>query len=167
MSASEVTDFERSFRYFAIWLHGQVFSKLLLGLFFQCQKSDWTYFKKLRHWVLIRIRTKRSLRHAWTGVCVCVCVCVQPHACTCVSVDLSKAEQSLPTQLHPWPHLVSTVSCWLSIFLILTEAPKYSVTALVNRDMLYWPWLWRALWNCWVALEGHFGQASEMTEDLV
>lgn len=48
MSASEVTDFERSFRYFAIWLHGQVFSKLLLGLFFQCQKSAWTYFTKLK-----------------------------------------------------------------------------------------------------------------------
>ena len=76
MSASEVTDFERSFRYFAIWLHGQVFSKLLLGLFFQCQKSDWTYLKKnSRQWALIRVRTKRSSRHVWTGACSCVCAC--------------------------------------------------------------------------------------------
>lgn len=161
MSASEVTDFERSFRYFAIWLHGQVFSKLLLGLFFQCQKSDWTYLKKLRQWVLIRIRTKRGLRHAWTGVCVHAHA--DPHACACISLDLSKGKPGLPTQLHPWPHLVSRVSCWLSIFLTLYWSPKYSATALANRALPHWPWFWRDLWNCWVALEGHSGQATEMT----
>lgn len=114
MSASEVTDFERSFRYFAIWLHGQVFSKLLLGLFFQCQKSDWTYLKKKNNLKIVSShqgRTKRRWRHAWMGVCVCVRACGSARACTCVSVDLSKGKQSLPTRLHPWPHLVSRVSC--------------------------------------------------------
>lgn len=116
MSASEVTDFERSFRYFAIWLHGQVFSKLLLGLFFQCQKSDWTYLKKLRRQAFIRVRTKRSRRHAWTEVFVCTwaraCVCV----CTCVYVrwqtNCGLQVQTQGVYFQVLPGVLQLIRCW-------------------------------------------------------
>lgn len=129
MSASEVTDFQRSFRYFAIWLHGQVFSKLLLGLFFQCQKSAWTYFEEKRKKKTHTVSPHRGKNKAEFEASVFMSVHL--HTCACVSLDLPKAKPSLPTHLLPSPtwHMMS---CWVPVFLTLSEAPKYNVTALLS-----------------------------------
>lgn len=163
MSASEVTDFERSFRYFAIWLHRQVFAKLLLGLFFQRQKSAWTYFKKLSQQVLIRIRTKQSWRHTWTSTPTCVYAHMHLHVYTCISVDFQRESQAFQLDFIPDP--TWCVQCLVDC-LTLNEAPKYSVPALLNWVLLHWPWVWKDLWNCWAALEGHTGQPREMIANL-
>lgn len=149
MSASEVTDFERSFRYFAIWLHGQVFSKLLLGLFFQCQKSDWTYLKQKNSSDSEGAHQGKNKAKVWgmpEPVCACACWCSHAR----ISGDLSKGKESrlrpdydctLSTlNALPSPAALesSVLSCWLSIFPSHLEAP--SVNAPGNKTCLK-PWL--------------------------
>lgn len=162
MSASEVTDFERGFRYFAIWLHGQVFSKLLLGLFFQCQKSAWTYFKKLK-----TASTHHGKNKAEFGArlnCKYMFVSVHLSTRSCISLDLPEGKPSLPTHLHPsQPHLAHAV-------LLSSCFPKALVKPQLQCDcpaQPHCPWLggWAGggLGNYREALESHAGQAWEMT----